>query len=100
MQSSVFQYPYEKVLRRTHGVLSKLGLKVTDFDKKKGSIKARSNFSFSRPTVNVDLIIEEMENHNTKVSVTGLQVKRHFFQRKQDAENREAEILDAITTVI
>ena len=100
MQSSVFQYPYEKVLRRTHGVLSKLGLKVTGFDKKKGSIKARSIFSFSRPTVNVDLIIEEMENHNTKVTVTGLQVKRHFFQRKYDAENRESEILDAITTVI
>ena len=100
MKSSVFQYPYDKVLRRTHGMLSKLGLKVTDYDKKKGLIKARSNFSFSRPTVNVDLIIEEMENHNTKVTVTGLQVKRHFFQRKYDAQVRESEILDAITTVI
>ena len=100
MKCSVFQYPYEKVLRRTHGVLPKLGLKITDFDKKKGSIKALSNFSFTRPTVKIDLIIEEMENHNTKVSVTGLQIKRHFFQRKFDAENRESEILDAITTVI
>jgi hypothetical protein len=100
MKSSVFQYPYDKVLRRTHGVLSKLGLRITDFDKKKGSIKALSNFSFRRPTVKIDLIIEEMENHNTKVSVSGLQVKRHFFQIKDDVENREAEILDAITTVI
>ena len=100
MKSSVFQYPYEKVLRRTHGVLSKLGLKVTNFDKTKGSIQARSTFSFTRPTVKISLVIEETENANTKVSVTGLQIKRHFFQRKNDAENREAEILDAITTVI
>ncbi len=100
MKSSVFQYPYEKVLRRTHGVLSKLGLKITDFDKKQGRIKACSNFSFTRPTVKLDLVFEEMENHNTKVSVTGIQIKRHFFQRKEDAENRETEILDAITTVI
>lgn len=100
MKSSVYQYPYEKVFRRTKGVLAKLGLKITNFDSSTGNISATSNFSFFRPTVKINLIIEAMENNNTKVSVTGLQIKRNFFAKDNDAEVREAEILDAISTVI
>lgn len=100
MKSSVFQYPYEKVLRRARGAATKLGLKITNFDSQKGSFTLVTNFSFSRPTVKIDLVVEEIENHNTKVSVSGSQIKRHFFQKNNDAEMREAELLDAITAVI
>ena len=100
MKSSVFQYPYEKVLRRSKNVLAKLGLKITDFDSKKGRIIATTTFSFTRPKVTVNLVVEEMENHNTKVSISGLQISRHFFQKNNDAEWRENEILDALSSVI
>ncbi|MEO0310496.1 MAG: hypothetical protein RIQ89_153 [Bacteroidota bacterium] len=100
MRSSIFQYPYEKVFKRTKGALSRLGLKVTDSNSTAGSIQAESGFSILKPQVKVDLIVEEMENHNTKVTVRGLTVKNMFFQKGINADLQEAEILETISVII
>ncbi len=97
MKTSVFQYPYEKVFRRTESALSRLGMKIIKSDLLKGSIKAKSGFSLSKPGLEVDLVVEAMENLNTKVIVKGITVKNRFFQKRRDAEISEAEILDAIS---
>lgn len=97
MRSSVFQYPYEKVFYRTKGVLSKLGLRVVTSNSKDGNICAETGFSFIRPSVKVDLIVEEMENHNTKVTVKGLTFKNMFFQKTKNVEEHEAEILENLS---
>ncbi|MCC7231852.1 MAG: hypothetical protein IT242_02815, partial [Bacteroidia bacterium] len=78
MKSTVFQYPYNKVFRRTRGVLSRLGLRITSQDEGSGNITAESTFSLIHSPFRVDLTIEEMENHDTRVTVTGLSGKRQF----------------------
>lgn len=97
MKSSVFRYPYEKVFRRTKGTLSRLGLKIIKSDVIDGSIKAVSGFSLTKPDITVDLIVQEMENHDTKVTITGLIVKNRFYMKKVDAETSEAEILGTLS---
>ena len=81
-------------------MLSKLGMKIVSSDLVKGSIKARSGFSLSKPSLNVDLIIEEMENHNTRVTITGFTVKKLFFQNGMDSEHSEADILEKLSTIM
>ena len=100
MKSSVFQYPYEKVFRRTEGTLSKLGMKILSSDALKGNIKAKSGFSLTQPELRVDLVVEEMENHNTKVTVTGITLKHRFFHKKRDTETSVAEILETLSSIM
>jgi hypothetical protein len=100
MKSSIFRYPYEKVFRRTKGALSRLGLKIVQFDAVDGSIKAVSGFSLTKPALTLDLIVEEMENHDTKVTITGLIIKNRFYMKKVDAETSEAEILGNLSTIL
>ena len=61
MRTSVFHYPYEKVFRRTKRTLSKLGMKITNADALNGTIHAESAFSIMKPSMKVDLIVEEMD---------------------------------------
>lgn len=100
MKSSVFQYPYSKVFRRTHDALSHLGMKIVSSDSVKGSIKAKSGFSLNKPALKVDLIVEEMENHNTRVTIRGITVKNLFFQKKLDADTSEAKILETLSSIM
>ena len=100
MKSSVFQYPYDKVFRRTEGVLSKMGMVIVSSDAIKGSIQARSGFSLMKPALKVELVVEEMENHNTKVTIRGITVKNLFFQKKMDTETSVAEILEALSSIM
>lgn len=93
MKSSVFRYPYEKVFRRTKGALSRLGMKIIQSDAVNGTIKAVSGFSLTRPAFTVDLVVEEMDNHDTKVTIKELVVKNRFYLKKVDTETSEAEIL-------
>ncbi len=100
MRTSIFQYPYEKVFKRTQGALSRLGMRVINSDALLGSITAETNFSLSRPSVKLDLVFEEMENHNTKVTVRGLQLRKRFFQKPQSIELNEAALLETLSTII
>lgn len=100
MRTSIFQYPYERVFRRTQGALSRLGMRITNSDALHGSITAESQFSMSRPSLKLDLIFEEMENHHTKVTVRGLLMRKRFFQKDANVENSEAELLEALSSVI
>ena len=100
MRTSIFQYPYEKVFRRTQGAISRLGMHVINSDALRGSMTAETNFSLSKPSVKIDLIFEEMENHNTKVTVRGLQLRKRFFQRPQSIEINEAALLEVLSTII
>jgi hypothetical protein len=99
MRSSVFQYPYDKVLRRTKGVLTRLGMKIIETDEQTGNIIAESGFSFMRPAVKINLVVEQMENQNTRVTVTGFKMKKHFFQKDKNLETSEAEILEALSSM-
>lgn len=100
MRTSIFQYPYEKVFRRTKGALSRLGMHVINYDAMRGSITAESNFSLSRPSVKLDLFVEKMEDQHTKVTVRGLQLRKRFFQKPQSIELNEAALLEALSTII
>ena len=100
MRSSVCQYPYMKVFRRAENVLTKIGMKIINSDAVKGSIKARTGFSLNKPSIKVDLIVEEMENHNTKITVTGITVRNRFFHKKGDADKSEADILNALSSIM
>src|ERR1700704_162915 len=100
MRSSVFQYSYSKVFRRTEDVLSKMGMKIVSSDSREGSIKAKSGFSLMKPALKVDLLIEEMENHNTKVTITGISVKNRFLQKRLDSDTSEAEILETLSSIM
>ena len=100
MRTSIFHYPYEKVFRRTKRTLSKLGMKIKDADALHGIIHAETGFSFRKPSMKIDLIVEEMENHDTRVTITGLVAKNLFFQKKGDAETREAEFLESLSMTI
>ncbi|TAH38792.1 MAG: hypothetical protein EYC69_13985 [Bacteroidetes bacterium] len=97
MRTSIFQYPFETVFRRTRGALSRLGMRIISFNENDGSICAESYFSFGKQAMKVDLIVEEMENHNTKVTIRGLVHKKLFFQKSQNAEVKEINLLDAIS---
>lgn len=97
MRTSIFQYPFEKVFRRTHGTLSRLGMRILSIDKQDGRISAETTFSFGKQAIKVDLVVEEMENHNTKVTIRGLVFKKHFFQKSQNVERGEISLLDAIS---
>jgi len=98
MRSSIFSYPYEKVFRRTKSMLSRLGMKIVKSDALEGSIKAVRGFSLTKPNLTVDLIVEEMANHDTRVTITGLSVKNRFYMKKVDTETSEAEILNNLST--
>jgi hypothetical protein len=100
MRTSVFHYPYAKVFRRTKSTLAKLGLRVTNADALQGTIHAESGFSFRKPALKVDLVLEEMENHDTRVTITGLIAKNLFFQKIVDTETSEAEFLENLSTAI
>ena len=66
-------------------------------DENDGSITAEWPFSFGRQALKVDLIVEEMENHDTKITIRGLVYKKHFFQKPQNVEVGEINLLDAIS---
>lgn len=100
MKSSIFQYPYDKVFRRTRGALSKLGMKIVSSDAIKGKITAQRNFSFFKPYLRVDLIVEQMEQQNTRVIVQNVIIKKQFFHKNKAADVSEAEILEAISSII
>ena len=100
MRSSVFQYPFEKVMRTTRGALRHMGLRIVRFDKFEGRIEAVSGFSLMKPSLKVDLQIEEMHNHNIRVTVNGHAGRHHFFQRNRDEETSEAEILEKVSTLL
>lgn len=100
MKCLVFQSPYHKVLRRTKGVLPKVNMRIVSFDDVKGVIKARSAFALHKPAVEINVQIEAMGNHQTKVTVQGLQGKKLFFQADANAEAKVAALLDAISTVL
>lgn len=100
MKSSVFQYPYEKVFRTTRGALGKLGMHIVSSDAIKGHITAKRNFSFSKPFERVDLVVEQLENQNTRVTVRNVQIRKKFFQRSKSVDASESEILEAIASVI
>src|SRR4051794_27195435 len=98
MRSSVFQYPYAKVFRRTQRTLSHWGLKLTSSDALTGLIQAETSFSFLRPSMKVDLVIEEMENHDTRVTIKGLTVKKPFFAKKEISQDvSEADLLENLS---
>ena len=98
MKSSIFSYPYEKVFRRTKSMLLRLGMKIIKSDAVDGSIKAVSGFSLTKPNLTVDLVVQEMENHDTRVTITGMTVKSRFYMKKVDTETSEAEILNNLST--
>ena len=75
-------------------------MKIVSSDLLKGSIKAKSGFSLVKPSLKVDLIIEEMENHNTRVTITGLTMKKLFFQHERDSDQSEAEFLEKLSKFI
>ena len=93
MKSSTFRYPYEKVFRRTKSALSRLGMKIVDSDAVKGSIKAVSNMGLTKPGISINLIVEALNSSDTKVTITGLVIKKPFYMKKISQENSEAEIL-------
>lgn len=97
MRTLIFQSPFKKVFRRTQGALSRLGMKILLIDERGGNISAESGFSWGKQAVKVDLIVEEMENHNTKVTIRGLVFKKHFFQKSRNVEASEINLLDAIS---
>ena len=100
MRSSIFSYPYEKVFRRSKSLLLRLGMKIVKSDAVEGSIKAVSGFSLTKPNLTVDLIVKEMENHDTKVTITGLVAKNRFYMKKVDPETSETEILNNLSTIL
>jgi hypothetical protein len=100
MRSSVFQYPFEKVMRTTRGALRNMGLRIVHFDKFEGHIQAVSGFSFLKTSLKVDLKVEEMNNHNIRVTVNGHSGRHHFFQRTVNEEVSEAEILEKVSTLL
>jgi hypothetical protein len=100
MRTSIFHYPYEKVFRKTKRTLSNLGMKIKDADALHGIIHAETGFSLRKPSMKIDLIVEEMENHDTRVTITGLLAKNLFFHKKIDAETREAEFLENLSMTI
>jgi hypothetical protein len=100
MRSSVFSYPYAKVFRRTQRTLSYWGLRLKSADALTGSIKAESGFRFLRPSMKVNLLVEEMENHDTKVTVADLWVKKGFFEKKSiSQEASEAQLLESLSAL-
>lgn len=101
MRSSVFQFPFEKVVRCTKGALRNMGLKIISHDELAGKIKAESSFSFLKPSIIVDLDIEELENHNIKVTINGLSARHRFYQKKEkDTEISESEILEKVSSFL
>jgi len=87
-------------MRTTKGALRHMGLKIVSFDKFDGRIHAVSGFSFRNPLLKVDLRVEELINHDIKVTVNGHSSKVHFFQRRKDDETSEAEILEKVSTLL
>jgi hypothetical protein len=100
MRSSVFQYPYIKVFRRAESVLSNIGMKIISSDAIKGSIKAKTGFSLNKPAIKIDLIIEEMENHDTKITIKGITLRNRFFHKKGNVDQSEADILNALSSIM
>jgi hypothetical protein len=100
MRSSVFQYPYSKIFRRTEDALSVLGLKIISSDGATGNITAITGFSLNKPVMRIKLFVEELENHNTRVTITGSTSKNLFFQKKRDAETDESKILEKISAML
>ena len=100
MRSSVFSYPYERVFRKTQRTLSKHGMKIKAADALKGLIHAETPSSFLHPSLKVDFLIEEMENHDTKVTVREFIVKGGWLNRKVNLESDEIALLESLSTHI
>ena len=100
MKSSVFNYPYDKVFRRTQGALSKLGMKIVSSDAIKGKIKASRPFSLKEPSMEIELQIEKLEHQNTRLTVKNIVVKRQFFHKNKGIDEKETELLDALSAII
>ncbi len=93
MKSSIFRYPYEKVFRRTKGALSRLGMKIVKSDAVSGSINAVRSMGLTKPGLSINLIVKALNSSDTKVTITGLVIKKRFYMKKINVENSEAEIL-------
>jgi len=100
MRSSVFQYPYSKIFRRAEDALSILGMKIISSDGATGNITAVTSFSLKKPVMRIKLFVEELEDQNTRVTITGSTSKNLFFQKKRDADSDESKILEKISSIL
>ena len=100
MRSSIFSYPYERVFRRTQRTLSQKGMKIKLVDELRGLIHAESAFSFTKPSIKIDFVIEEMENRDTKVTVKEFLVRGGYFNQRINLESHEIELLEHLSTHI
>ena len=100
MKSSVFAYPFDKVMRTTKGALRHMGLRITSFDKFNGQITAESGFSILNPSLQVNLRIEETSTHDIRVTVSGQSKRRFFLQRRSNDESSEAAILEKLSVLL
>jgi hypothetical protein len=100
MKSSLYSYPFDKVMRTTKGALRHMGLRITRFDKFSGQITAESGFSILNPSLHVNLHIEETASHDIRVTVSGHSKRRFFLQRHSDDETREAAILEKLSVLL
>ncbi len=53
--------------------------------------------SLTKPGMTIDLIVEEMDDCDTRVTITGLVVKKFFYMKSVSSENSEAEILNNLS---
>ncbi len=75
-------------------------MRIVSSDAEHGNIKAVTGFSLKKPSMKVELTIEEMENQNTRVTITGVTNKNFFFQKRRDVETGESEILETLSSIL
>jgi len=75
-------------------------MRIISSDALRGRIQAESSFSLTKPAMKIDLIVQEMENHDTEVTIAGLTIKKGLFSKRVDKETSEAEILENLSTIL
>lgn len=100
MRTSVFQYPYEKVVKRTKRAFSRMGLRIVNSNDEGQLIATKSGIFPWNPIMNVVVAFEDIGNNYTRVTVKGEDPGTPLFFRRPSIEKREIEILEALSVAV
>ena len=93
MRSVSYHSPFEKIVRRTFVILTKMGYTITAINEAKEIIKAKKQRHWYCPKVSLDININKIDEHTVSISVTAEETKHYFFTQVKGTDKLEEEFI-------
>ena len=100
MRITSFQYPYEKVFKRSKSILRKQHYDVLSEDYETGIISARKKSGLFRPPINLEINIIKIDERSTSAKVNAKIPERWMFDSVLKVQKVEGAFIGMLSSHI